>query len=579
MKLRYWSGVPVLAASLFVASAASAQDAGFALNRFDPSDRGSNWFALESLDFDGHLSAALGVVGDWAYKPLVLYNGDGDEVQAVVEHQVFAHVGGSLTLWDDLKLGVNIPLAVVNSGESGTTTNSSFSSKDGATIGDVRVGGDYRLLGSPGDLLRLGLGVGVFLPTGSQERFTGDGSVKIQPRLGIAGDAGQMAYAARLSTNIRTEDQKLDGDTVGTEVGFAASVGVKLVDEKLLLGPEIYGTTGVSDGDAFFAKRTTPFEVIIGGHYQVAKDWTLGAGVGPGLTRGFGSPKLRVLASIEYRPKVEEQAPPPPPKDTDGDGIYDDVDACPTVPGVASDDPKKHGCPLPNDRDNDGIIDDEDACPDEPGVKSDDPAKNGCPLPKDRDNDTILDEVDACPDEPGVANDDPAKNGCPPPKDTDGDGILDPEDACPDQPGVKSEDPKKNGCPKAKIEKGQIKILEQVKFKTASDVILPESDEILQAVKKILDENPDIESISVEGHTDSRGSAAYNRALSKRRAASVVKWLTKNGIDKSRLTSKGFGPDKPIDTNDTDEGRQNNRRVEFHIVKVKAGSKLKVEER
>ncbi|HAE34451.1 MAG TPA: hypothetical protein DCG22_01565 [Bacteroidetes bacterium] len=176
-----------------------------------------------------------------------------------------------------------------------------------------------------------------------------------------------------------------------------------------------------------------------------------------------------------------------------------------------------------------------------------------------------------------MASDDPAKNGCPPPKDTDGDGILDPEDACPDQAGVPSTDPKKHGCPKAKIEKGQIKILEQVKFKTASDVILPESDEILQAVKKILDENPDIELISVEGHTDSRGGAGYNRALSKRRAASVVKWLTKNGIDKSRLTSKGFGPDKPIDTNDTPEGRQNNRRVEFHIVKVKAGSKLKVE--
>src|SRR5690606_14433014 len=138
---------------------------------------------------------------------------------------------------------------------------------------------------------------------------------------------------------------------------------------------------------------------------------------------------------------------------------------------------------------------------------------------------------------------------------------------------------KKHGCPKAQIEKGQIKILEQVKFKTASDAILPESNEILQAVKTIMQENPDIELVSIEGHTDSRGGAAYNRALSKRRAASVVRWLIRAGIDKSRFTSQGFGPDKPIDTNETDAGRQNNRRVEFHIVKVKAGSKLKVEER
>lgn len=573
MKLRHWTALPLVLASMFGASAASAQSAGFALDRFDPSDRGSDWFALESLDFDGHMRAALGLVGDYAYKPLVLYNGDGDEVNAIVEHQLFAHLGASLTLWDRLKLGVNVPLAVVNGGE----TNSSFSSQDGAGIGDVRVGGDVRLLGAPGDLLRLGLGVGVYLPTGDPDKFTGDGSTRIQPRLGVAGDAGQMAYAARLSTNIRTADQTLDGEAVGTEVGFAGSVGVKLVDDKLLLGPEIYGTTGV---DNFFGRRSTPFEVVLGGHYKVAPEWTVGAGVGPGLTRGFGSPALRVLANIEWRGQAEEVVKPPPeePKDTDGDGIFDDVDACVNEPGVASEDPKKHGCPLPGDRDGDGIIDEQDACPDEPGVKSDDPAKNGCPI-RDRDKDTILDEVDACPDEPGVANDDPAKNGCPPPKDNDGDGIMNPEDACPEVKGLPNEDPKKHGCPKAQIEKGQIKILEQVKFKTASDAILPESNEILQAVKTIMQENPDIELVSIEGHTDSRGGAAYNRALSKRRAASVVRWLIRAGIDKSRFTSQGFGPDKPIDTNETDAGRQNNRRVEFHIVKVKAGSKLKVEER
>ncbi len=70
----------------------------------------------------------------------------------------------------------------------------------------------------------------------------------------------------------------------------------------------------------------------------------------------------------------------------------------------------------------------------------------------------------------------------------------------------------------------------------------------------------------MEGHTDNRGSAAYNKALSQRRAASVVNWLVSRGIDKKRLSSKGMGLEKPIDTNDTDEGRQNNRRVEFHIV-------------
>jgi outer membrane protein OmpA-like peptidoglycan-associated protein len=104
-----------------------------------------------------------------------------------------------------------------------------------------------------------------------------------------------------------------------------------------------------------------------------------------------------------------------------------------------------------------------------------------------------------------------------------------------------------------------------VKFKTGSAEILRESDPILIAVAQILKDHPELQKIRIEGHTDNRGGAAMNKDLSNRRAASVVAWLTKYGIDKKRMTSKGFGLEKPIDTNETDEGRQNNRRVEFHI--------------
>ncbi len=209
----------------------------------------------------------------------------------------------------------------------------------------------------------------------------------------------------------------------------------------------------------------------------------------------------------------------------------------------------------------------DDACPDTPGVKTDDPKTNGCPPPlPDRDKDGIIDNDDACPDTPGVRTEDPKTNGCPPPPpDRDKDGIPDPEDACPDTPGPKNEDPKKNGCPEARIEAGEIKILQQVKFKTGSAEILPVSDVTLNAVLSILNEHPEIKKVRVEGHTDNRGGADMNMGLSSRRAASVVKWLVAHGVDKGRLVSKGFGLTKPIDSNDTDEGRQNNRRVEFHI--------------
>ena len=165
-----------------------------------------------------------------------------------------------------------------------------------------------------------------------------------------------------------------------------------------------------------------------------------------------------------------------------------------------------------------------------------------------------------------MKTDDPKTNGCPPPKDRDGDAILDADDACPDVPGEKNEDPKKHGCPVARVEKGQIVIREQVQFAYNSAKILNTSDYILEAVKKILDENPQIKKVSIEGHTDSKGGDAYNKALSQRRAKSVVTWLVQHGVDSKRLVSKGFGEEKPIDSNDTEDGRANNRRVELQIV-------------
>ncbi|MEO6599089.1 MAG: OmpA family protein, partial [Polyangiaceae bacterium] len=206
-------------------------------------------------------------------------------------------------------------------------------------------------------------------------------------------------------------------------------------------------------------------------------------------------------------------------------------------------------------------IDAEDACPDLAGIKTDDPKTNGCP--SDRDKDGIYDTVDACPDVPGIKTDDPKTNGCP--SDRDKDSIVDTLDACPDVPGPANSDPKKNGCPLAFVQDNQIRITEQIKFRFGLAELDPVSDTVLGAVLKVMQEHTDIAKIRVEGHTDNKGAAALNKKLSNARAAAVANWLVKHGIDRSHLTSIGFGFDKPIDTNDTDEGRANNRRVEFHI--------------
>ena len=82
--------------------------------------------------------------------------------------------------------------------------------------------------------------------------------------------------------------------------------------------------------------------------------------------------------------------------------------------------------------------------------------------------------------------------------------------------------------------------------------------------------HPEIGHLRVEGHTDNKGGAAYNLALSRRRAASVLKWLVEHGVEKKRIVSEGLGLSRPIDDNATEDGRRNNRRVEFHILEAGA---------
>jgi outer membrane protein OmpA-like peptidoglycan-associated protein len=541
---------------LGTSSTVSAQARGFSINRFDVSERGSDWFVGESLDLRGHGRGALGLVLDYAYKPLVLYDTDGKQHALIVSDQLFVHLGGSVMLWDRLRLAANVPIVALTEGQTATLRGATLQPNTGTSLGDIRLGADLRLAGSYGGPAQLALGAQVYLPTGDRAAFAGDGKLRVMPRLLLAGELGSFAYSVRAALAYRAQNEALAGVPVGSEVMFAATSGIYVAKHTVLIGPELWGSTVIEPQGAF-KKATTPFEVLLGLHFRPT-DWRFGVGAGPGLTRGLGAPAVRVVATLEWAPSV--------PSDRDHDQIFDDDDACPDVPGPRSADPKKNGCPAPKDRDRDGVLDDVDACPDVFGQPNVDPAKNGCPPPRDRDGDGVIDDLDACPDQPGVATDDPATNGCPLPLDSDGDGILDRDDACPQAPGPADPDPEKNGCPKARIEQGQIKIIERVEFLTDSARILPSSDPILNAVLEILQQHPEIKSVSVEGHTDNVGGASYNKQLSQRRAQSVVNWLVSHGVSSDRLTGRGLGLERPIDVNTTAVGRQRNRRVEFHIV-------------
>ncbi len=422
---------------------AGAQRTGFALDRFEPAERGSQLFVNDTLDFRSSLRPAIGATLDYGFKPLVVYDLAGVERSAIVRHQLFTHVGGSIVLAERLRVGLNLPVAAYQDGESSILAvdgvSERFRPADKPAIGDVRLAADVRLFGAYGDPFTLAAGVRGWVPTGQRAQFTGDGSVRLSPQVLASGDLGTFTYGARLAIVYRARDDAYAGNPLGSEIAAAAGFGLKTLEKKLVIGPEVFASSVFTDRRSFFASAGTPVEWLFGLHYD-AGDVRLGGGVGGGLTQGLGSPQLRALLSIEFVPPYERP-------DRDRDEVFDDEDGCPDEPGVRDVDPKRNGCPVPKvpvDGDHDGVIDADDACPTEPGPRSRDPNTSGCP---DRDRDGIIDALDACPDVPGTDDADPKRNGCPAGRDADGDGVPDAEDACVDVAGAKSAAPKANGCP------------------------------------------------------------------------------------------------------------------------------------
>jgi outer membrane protein OmpA-like peptidoglycan-associated protein len=219
-------------------------------------------------------------------------------------------------------------------------------------------------------------------------------------------------------------------------------------------------------------------------------------------------------------------AAPPPPSDRDGDGIVDDADRCPDEPETVNGFEDEDGCPE-SDRDGDGFYDtpDQDKCPDVPGV-----APDGCP--SDRDGDRIYDNVDKCPDDPETYNN------------------YEDEDGCPDQ----------LPAPVAAFSG----FIPGIRFDFDSAQLRPDMLETLDRAADTLKQYTDVR-VDIYGHTDAKGTESYNDKLGHNRAQAVVDYLIGKGVDASRLQAHSAGKREPVGPNDNDEGRAQNRRIEFRI--------------
>lgn len=240
-----------------------------------------------------------------------------------------------------------------------------------------------------------------------------------------------------------------------------------------------------------------------------------------------------------------------PAQDSDHDGVLDSVDKCSGTPAGTKVDAV--GCPVRIDSDGDGVVDAQDKCEDTAaGTKVD---ATGCPI--DSDKDGVVDAADRCSDTPAGTKVD--GSGCPI-TDSDSDGIADSNDKCPGTPAGMLVGP--NGCLVLFAGGKENVVLQGVSFQTGSSRLTLDARKVLDFVAQSLKANPDI-NVEIQGYTDSQGSDAVNRRLSQARAQSVRAYLVQKGVGADRLTARGYGESNPIADNSTAEGREQNRRVEL----------------
>lgn len=550
------------AAVLFAPERASAQATYFYLDRAQISGAPDDGFMVwrphlyDETRFYG--MAALG----YSHNPLrdeTVTDGETENyIQDPVRGQLITYLSVGTEITRRFAFNLSLPVMLYKAttedplaqqvGEGGIDGNR-------VAVHDLRFDARVLLYENDARKFRLGLGGALWAPTGNGIAFTGDSAVAALGYVSSEVQFKKWFLTGMLGPQYKPE-RSMGGQYgrlyTGSELRYAFGGFVPLRGDKLRLGVELWGSTGLlalgpSDESTFFGSRNTDIEWLGQARFLLDKRqriWAMG-GFGTRLFTGYGAPDFRMLISIGTFFTIKDfSSKSPPPKvqftsdgsladpDTDGDGYPDSIDQCPTVKEDGKPPNPSDGCPADADRDNDGIPDSADQCPDKP---------------EDKDG---IEDKDGCPEE-----------------DADGDGIPDGEDKCPTKAGKRSQKKDQNGCPLTQVdEEGVVQLLQPIEFEFGKAVIKEVSYPILDEVVDLMKGRASIK-LGVYGHTDNQGADALNLRLSKERAAACKNYLINHGIAANRLESQGFGPTQPVADNNTDEGRAKNRRVDFKILK------------
>ena len=338
LRFRSFAVAVTTVTGLALARPALAQS--LALDRFEPAPAGDRMFGVPSPYAAGSFTPHIMLLGDYAHDPLVLrVLPSNAEAGAVVESQMYLNLDAGFALWNRLMFDVDVPVAVLQSGNSPSGQGETFASPSSAQFGDLRLGARVALWGKYHDAFQVALGGYLWLPTGAKDSFVSAGTVRGEPQVIIGGRVVErMVWSAALgpeltgtSTYPATGAASAGGVPQGSMFHWGAGLGFLMLPSRhLQLGAEASGDLVLRD----IEKRTTNAELLFDARYRFLKNFEVAAGAGPGLTSGIGTPDFRAVVSIAFTP---EQI-----LDRDGNGIPDSEDACPDVPGVRDADPAKN---------------------------------------------------------------------------------------------------------------------------------------------------------------------------------------------------------------------------------------------